>query len=117
QEVSVETFEAGDIIDVTGVSKGKGFHGAIKRHNQAREPMSHGSHFHDSPGSVGMASDASKVFRGQNVRGLLSGNTVPVQKLKVVQVYAETIVILVKSNVTGPKKGFLEISLSIKSYK
>ena len=62
QEVSVDTFETGDIIDVTGVSKGKGFQGAIKRHGQGRGPMAHGSHFHRAPGSVGMASDASKVF-------------------------------------------------------
>ena len=86
QEVSVETFEAGDIIDVTGVSKGKGFQGAIKRHNQARGPMSHGSHFHRSPGSVGMASDASKVFKGQKMPGRMGGNTVTVQNLEVVQV-------------------------------
>ena len=64
QEVTVDTFE-GDIIDVTGTSKGKGFQGAIKRHGQARGPMAHGSHFHRAPGSVGMASDASRVFKGQ----------------------------------------------------
>ena len=68
QEVSVDTFVAGDVIDVTGVSKGKGFQGAIKRHGQSRGPMSHGSHFHRAPGSVGMASDASRVFKGQNAR-------------------------------------------------
>ena len=66
QEVTVDTFEVGDIIDVTGTSKGKGFQGAIKRHGQARGPMAHGSHFHRAPGSVGMASDASRVFKGQN---------------------------------------------------
>ena len=65
QEVTVDTFEAGDIIDVTGTSKGKGFQGAIKRHGQGRGPMAHGSHFHRAPGSVGMASDASRVFKGQ----------------------------------------------------
>src|SRR5699024_11126488 len=64
QEDSVETFEAGDIIDVTGVSKGKGLQGAIKRHNQARGPMSRGAHFHGSPGPVGTASDASTVCKG-----------------------------------------------------
>lgn len=65
QEVTVDTFEAGDIIDVTGTSKGKRFQGAIKRHGQGRGPMAHGSHFHRAPGSVGMASDASRVFKGQ----------------------------------------------------
>ncbi|MDK9866076.1 50S ribosomal protein L3 [Staphylococcus sp. IPLA37010] len=117
QEVSVNTFEAGDVIDVTGVSKGKGFQGAIKRHNQARGPMSHGSHFHRSPGSIGMASDASKVFKGQKMPGRMGGDTVTVQNLEVVQVDTENNVILVKGNVPGPKKGFLEITSSIKGNK
>ena len=117
QEVSVNTFEAGDVIDVTGVSKGKGFQGAIKRHNQARGPMSHGSHFHRAPGSVGMASDASRVFKGQKMPGRMGGNTVTVQNLEVVQIDAENNVILVKGNVPGPKKGFVEITSSIKGNK
>ncbi|AVQ35509.1 50S ribosomal protein L3 [Staphylococcus kloosii] len=114
QEVSVDKFETGDIIDVTGVSKGKGFQGAIKRHGQARGPMAHGSHFHRAPGSVGMASDASRVFKGQKMPGRMGGNTVTVQNLEVVQVDADNNVILVKGNVPGPKKGLLEISTSIK---
>ncbi len=104
QEVSVDTFVAGDVIDVTGVSKGKGFQGAIKRHGQSRGPMSHGSHFHRAPGSVGMASDASRVFKGQKMPGRMGGNTVTVQNLEVVQVDTENKVILVKGNVPGPKK-------------
>lgn len=114
QEVSVDTFEAGDIIDVTGVSKGKGFQGAIKRHGQARGPMAHGSHFHRAPGSVGMASDASRVFKGQKAPGRMGGNTVTVQNLEVVQVDTENGVILVKGNVPGAKKGLVEIKSSIK---
>ncbi|WKD05496.1 50S ribosomal protein L3 [Staphylococcus aureus] len=106
QEVSVDTFVAGDVIDVTGVSKGKGFQGAIKRHGQSRGPMSHGSHFHRAPGSVGMASDASRVFKGQKMPGRMGGNTVTVQNLEVVQVDTENKVILVKGNVPGPKKRF-----------
>ena len=117
QEVSVDTFVAGDVIDVTGVSKGKGFQGAIKRHGQSRGPMSHGSHFHRAPGSVGMASDASRVFKGQKMPGRMGGNTVTVQNLEVVQVDTENKVILVKGNVPGPKKGLVEISTSIKSIK
>ena len=66
QEVTVDTFEAGDIIDVTGTSKGKGFQGAIKRHGQARGPMAHGSHFHRAPGSVGMASDLQEYSKAKN---------------------------------------------------
>lgn len=104
QEVTVDTFEAGDIIDVTGTSKGKGFQGAIKRHGQGRGPMAHGSHFHRAPGSVGMASDASRVFKGQKLPGRMGGNTVTVQNLEVVQVDTDNNVILVKGNVPGPKK-------------
>ncbi|EGQ3938270.1 50S ribosomal protein L3, partial [Staphylococcus pseudintermedius] len=117
QEVSVDTFEVGDIIDVTGTSKGKGFQGAIKRHNQARGPMSHGSHFHRAPGSIGMASDASRVFKGQKLPGRMGGNTVTVQNLEVVQVDTENNVILVKGNVPGPKKGFVQIQSAIKANK
>lgn len=117
QEVSVDTFEAGDIIDVTGTSKGKGFQGAIKRHNQSRGPMSHGSHFHRAPGSVGMASDASRVFKGQKLPGRMGGNTVTVQNLEVVQVDTENNVILVKGNVPGPKKGFVQIQTAVKANK
>ena len=116
QEVSVDTFEAGDVIDVTGVSKGKGFQGAIKRHNQARGPMSHGSHFHRCPGSVGMA-QMLQSFKGQKMPGRMGGNTVTVQNLEVVQIDAENNVILVKGNVPGPKKGFVEITSSIKGNK
>ncbi|EJG5116455.1 50S ribosomal protein L3 [Staphylococcus pseudintermedius] len=117
QEVSVDTFEVGDIIDVTGTSKGKGFQGAIKRHNQSRGPMSHGSHFHRAPGSIGMASDASRVFKGQKLPGRMGGNTVTVQNLEVVQVDTENNVILVKGNVPGPKKGFVQIQSAIKANK
>ncbi|MDU2355511.1 MAG: 50S ribosomal protein L3 [Staphylococcus warneri] len=85
QEVSVDTFETGDIIDVTGVSKGKGFQGA-----------------------------ASKVFKGQKMPGRMGGNTVTVQNLEVVQIDTENSVILVKGNVPGPKKGLVEITTSIK---
>ena len=71
QEITVETFAVGDIVDVTGTSKGKGFQGAIKRHGQSRGPMAHGSRYHRRPGSMGMASDASKVFKGKNLPCLL----------------------------------------------
>ena len=113
-EITVETFAAGDVVDVTGTSKGKGFQGVIKRHGQSRGPMAHGSHFHRAPGSVGMASDASKVFKGQKMPGRMGGNTVTVQNLEVVQIDTENSVILVKGNVPGPKKGLVEITTSIK---
>ena len=114
QEVTVDTFQAGDIIDATGVSKGKGFQGSIKRHNFARGPMSHGSHFHRSPGSMGMASDASKVFKGKGLPGRMGANTVTMQNLEIVKVDAENNVVLVKGNVPGPKKGLVKLTTSIK---
>lgn len=114
QEVTVDTFHTGDIVDVTGVSKGKGFQGAIKRHGQSRGPMSHGSRYHRRPGSMGMASDASKVFKGKALPGRMGGNTVTMQNLEIVKVDAENNVILVKGNVPGPKKGLVKIQTSIK---
>ena len=113
QESLSRYFVAGDVIDVTGVSKGKGFQGAIKRHGQSRGPMSHGSHFHRAPGSVGMASDASRVFKGQKMPGRMGGNTVTVQNLEVVQVDTENKVILVKVTYLD-LKGLVEIRTSIK---
>lgn len=114
QEVTVETFQVGDIVDVTGTSKGKGFQGVIKRHGQSRGPMTHGSRFHRRPGSMGMASDASKVFKGKKLAGRMGGNTVTVQNLEIVKVDAENNVLLVKGNVPGPKKGLVKIQTSIK---
>lgn len=69
QELNVGMFEAGEIVDVTGTSKGKGFQGPIKRHNQARGPMTHGSRYHRGPGSMGAASDPSRVFKGKKLAG------------------------------------------------
>lgn len=114
QEVTVDTFQAGDIIDATGVSKGKGFQGSIKRHGFSRGPMSHGSRYHRGSGSMGMASDASKVFKGKELPGRMGGNTVTMQNLEVVKVDAENNVILVKGNVPGPKKGLVKLTTSIK---
>ncbi|EFR31811.1 50S ribosomal protein L3 [Eremococcus coleocola] len=115
QEITVETFEAGDIIDVTGTSKGKGFQGAIKRHGQSRGPMAHGSRYHRRPGSMGMASDASKVFKGKNLPGQTGGEQVTIQNLEVVAVVAEDNLILIKGNVPGPKKSLVEIRTAVKS--
>src|SRR5690625_2411055 len=69
QEISVEVFEAGDKVDVTGTSKGKGFQGSIKRHNFARGPMSHGSRYHRGSGSMGAAADPARVFKGKKLPG------------------------------------------------
>jgi len=112
--IGVDLFAVGQIVDVTGQSKGKGFQGSIKRHGFSRGPMSHGSRYHRGSGSMGMASDASKVFKGKELPGRMGGNTVTMQNLEVVKVDAENNVILVKGNVPGPKKGLVKLTTSIK---
>ncbi|GAB3067431.1 50S ribosomal protein L3 [Salinicoccus sesuvii] len=114
QEVTVDTFEAGDLVDVTATSKGKGFQGAIKRHNQSRGPMSHGSRYHRRPGSMGQGADPSRVFKGKALPGRMGGETVTLQNLEIVKVDAERNVILVKGNVPGPRKGYVKIATAIK---
>lgn len=117
QEVTVETFAVGDIVDVTGTSKGKGFQGAIKRHGQSRGPMAHGSRYHRRPGSMGMASDASKVFKGKNLPGQTGGDRVTIQNLEIVAVDPENNILLIKGNVPGAKKSLVEVKQAIKSVK
>lgn len=115
QEITVETFEAGDIVDVTGTSKGKGFQGAIKRHGQARGPMSHGSRFHRRPGAMAMAATPSRVLKGKKLPGQMGGQTVTIQNLEVVAVDPEENVILIKGNVPGSKKSLIEIKSAVKA--
>ena len=104
QEITVDVFKAGDIVDVTGTSKGKGFQGAIKRHGQSRGPMAHGSRYHRRPGSMGGASFPSRVFKGKALPGQMGGDRITIQNLEVVKVDAERNVILIKGNVPGSKK-------------
>ncbi|NJP36004.1 50S ribosomal protein L3 [Alkalicoccus luteus] len=114
QEVKVDVFAEGDIVDVTGKSKGKGFQGAIKRHNQSRGPMSHGSHYHRSPGSMGPV-DPNHVRPGKLLPGRMGGDTVTVQNLEVVKVDAERNVLLVKGNVPGAKRSFVTVQSAVKA--
>ncbi|GGM34939.1 50S ribosomal protein L3 [Paraliobacillus quinghaiensis] len=114
QELSVEVFQAGDKIDVTGTSKGKGFQGAIKRHNQSRGPMTHGSRYHRRPGSMGVI-DPMRVFKGKKLPGQMGGETITIQNLEVVKTDVERNLLLVKGNVPGPKKSFVKITSSIKA--
>ncbi len=109
QDLSVDIFEAGEKVNVTGTSKGKGFQGAIKRHNQARGPMTHGSHYHRGPGTLG-AVDPMRVFKGKKLPGQMGQETVTIQNLEVVKVDAENNLILIKGNVPGPKKSYVKIS-------
>src|SRR5699024_103054 len=114
QEVGVDVFEAGEIIDVTGTSKGKGVAGTIKRHNYARGPMGHGSHFHRTGGSMGNM-DAKRVFKGKALPGQMGAKQVTVQNLEIVKVDQERNVLLIKGNVPGAKKSLVKISTAIKA--
>ena len=116
QEITVEQFEAGDVVDVTGTTKGKGFQGAIKRHGQSRGPMAHGSRYHRRPGSMGPVAP-NRVFKGKNLAGRMGGNRVTIQNLEIVQVVPEKNVILIKGNVPGAKKSLIIIKSAVKAAK
>lgn len=114
-EIKVDTFAAGDIVDVTGTSKGKGFQGVIKRHNQSRGPETHGSRYHRRPGSMGMATHPGKVFKGKKLAGRMGGEQVTVQNLEIVRVDTDRNVLLIKGNVPGAKKSLIEIKSAVKT--
>lgn len=114
QEINVSIFEEGEIVDVTGTSKGKGFQGPIKRHNQSRGPMSHGSRYHRGPGSMGAASDPSRVFKGKKLAGHMGSEQVTIQNLEIVKVDVENNLLLIKGAIPGPKKGLVVVKKAIK---
>ena len=114
QEISADIFEAGEIVDVTGTTKGKGFQGVIKRHGQSRGPMGHGSHYHRRPGSMGTMRPM-RVFKGKKLPGHMGTLTVTIQNLKIVAVDTENNVILVSGNVPGPKKSLVLIKSAVKA--
>lgn len=116
-EIKADIFAAGDKIDATAISKGKGFQGAIKRHGQSRGPMAHGSKFHRHAGSNGAASDPSKVFKGKKMPGQMGHVKVTVQNLEVVKVDTDNNLLLVKGSVPGPKKSLVTIKESVKTVK
>ncbi|ARF14508.1 MULTISPECIES: 50S ribosomal protein L3 [Sporosarcina] len=113
QEVKVDTFAEGEVVDITGVSKGKGFQGVIKRHGYSRGPMTHGSRFHRAPGSLG-AVDAQRVFKGKKLPGRTGGKTVTIQNVEIVRVDAERNLLLVKGNVPGARKSLVQVKSAIK---
>lgn len=112
--VSADIFSIGEMVDVSGVSKGKGFQGVIKRHNQSRGPMSHGSHYHRGPGSMGTMRPM-RVFKGKKLAGHMGHEATTVQNLEIVKVDLENSAILVKGNVPGPKKSLVVIKSAIKN--
>lgn len=115
QEIKADIFVAGDKIDATAKSKGKGFQGAIKRHGLSRGPMTHGSKYHRHAGSNGAASDPSKVFKGKKMPGHMGAVKVTIQNLEVVKIDAENNLILVKGAVPGPKKSVVMLKNSVKA--
>ena len=114
-EIKADIFAAGDKVDATAISKGKGFQGAIKRHGQHRGPMTHGSKFHRHAGSNGSASDPSRVFKGEKMPGQMGNKQITIQNLEVVRVDAEKNVILVKGSVPGPRKALVTLKETVKT--
>jgi large subunit ribosomal protein L3 len=117
QEIKADVFTAGEKVDVTATSKGKGFQGPIKRHGQSRGPMAHGSKYHRHGGSNGAASDPSRVFKGKKMAGHMGNKKVTVQNLEIVRVDAENNLLLVKGAVPGPKKSLVTIKETVKTAK
>lgn len=113
QELKADLFAAGEFVDVTGISKGKGFTGTIKRWGQSRGPMTHGSRYHRGPGSMGSI-QANRVPKGKHLPGHMGSETVTIQKLEVVRVDAERNVILVKGSIPGAKNSFVKIKSTVK---
>lgn len=114
QDINVDVFAPGDMIDVVGTSKGKGTAGGVKRHNFSRGSMGHGSKYHRGPGSLA-AKGPAKVFKGRKLPGRMGGERVTVQGLQVVKVYPERNLILIKGAIPGPKKGLVLIKNSVKA--
>ena len=115
QEIKANIFEEGDKIDATAKSKGKGFQGAIKRHNLSRGPMKHGSKFHRHQGSSGAATSPGRVFKGKKMPGHMGNVKVTVQNLEVVRIDADKNLILIKGAVPGPKKSLVMLKESVKA--
>jgi len=114
-EIKADIFAEGDKVDVSAITKGKGFQGTIKRLGQHRGPMAHGSKFHRHQGSNGSSSDPSKVFKGKGMPGHMGSVKVTVRNLEIVRVDAEKNIILVKGAVPGPKKGLVTIKETTKA--
>ena len=115
QEIKVDVFEEGDMVDVIGTSKGKGTQGVIKRHGFSRGRMSHGSHFHRAPGGMSAGTYPGRVFKGHRMGGRMGNERVTVQNLEVIRVDVDKNLILIKGGVPGPKKGLVTIKATTKN--
>ena len=116
QEIKVDLFEEGDLVDIQGTSKGKGFQGTIARYGFARGPMTHGSHNKRKPGSIGACADPGKVIKGKRMPGHGGAQTVTVQNIEVVGVDADKNVMLVRGAVPGAKGGLLWVRTAVKQH-
>ena len=116
-EIKADIFAAGDKVDATAISKGKGFQGAVKRLGQHRGPMAHGSKFHRHQGSNGSATTPGRVFKGKGMPGQMGNKRVTTQNLEVVRVDIENNLILVKGAVPGPKKSLVTLKETVKAGK
>ena len=117
QEIKADLFAAGEMVDVSGISKGKGFQGPIKRHGQSRGPESHGSRYHRRPGSMGACSFPGRVFKNKKLAGHMGSVKVTVQNLEVVRIDAEKNLILVKGAIPGAKGSVVTIKEAVKAAK
>ncbi len=115
EEIKVDAFEIGDIVDASGISKGKGFQGVIKRHGQHRGPMAHGSRYHRRPGSMGACSYPGEVFKGKGLPGQMGGVKTTVQNLQIAGVLPERNLLLVKGAVPGANGQLVTIKKSVKA--
>lgn len=113
-KIGAEIFSVGEVVDVTGTSKGKGFEGTIKRHNQSRGPMTHGSHYHRGPGSLGTMLP-KRVLKGKNLPGHMGHETVTIQNLEIIEVNPSENYILVSGNIPGPKQSLVLIKAAVKN--
>ncbi|TDF91451.1 50S ribosomal protein L3 [Paenibacillus piri] len=113
QEIKADLFAEGEFVDVTGTSKGKGFQGVIKRHNQSTGPMAHGSRYHRGPGSMGSI-QANRVPKGKKLPGHMGHETVTIQRLEVIKVDVERNVLLIKGSIPGPKNSFVSVKSTVK---
>jgi large subunit ribosomal protein L3 len=109
--ITNDLFQVGDLVDVTGTSKGKGFAGSIKRHNQRRGPESHGSRYHRRPGSMG---PIKGKLKGKKLPGHMGHETVTIQNLVIISVDIDKNLFLIKGNIPGPNKGFVIIKSAVK---
>lgn len=116
-EIKADTFEAGECVDVTGRTKGRGYTGTVKRWNTHRGPMTHGSGYHRGVGSMGACSDPSRVYKGKKLPGHYGNEQVTIQNLDIARVDAERNLILVRGAIPGPKGGLVYIKSTVKSGK